>query len=80
MCPAIPVGAHAVTRLMKLDGAAAPSLKLGIAITDGTGAMLMSDALPDPFPTIDIKNTPHTFPLMDSGGTLLMQLDSLTRR
>jgi hypothetical protein len=69
-----------VTRIMHLDGADAPTLALGIAITDTTGAMLTSKALPDPFPRIDFTNIDisDTFSLTDSGGTLLMQLDSLT--
>jgi hypothetical protein len=67
-----------VPRVMKLDGAPAPTLKLGIAITDSTGALLKSDALPDPFPAVDIAHLPHTFSLEDQGGTLLMQLDTLT--
>jgi hypothetical protein len=67
-----------VPRVMKFDGADAPTLKLGIAITDSSGAMLSSEALPDPFPTLDITTKPHTFSLQDSGGTLLMQLDTLT--
>jgi hypothetical protein len=71
-----------VVRTMLFDGAAAPLLKLGIAITDGDGVMLASDALPDPFPTLDIANkvsfkVTHTFSLMDGNGTLLMQLDTL---
>jgi hypothetical protein len=67
-----------VGRAMKLDGTVAPTLKLGIAITDSSGALLGSDALPAPFPTLDITTKPHTFSLQDSGGTLLMQLDTLT--
>jgi hypothetical protein len=67
-----------VPRVMKFDGADAPTLKLGIAITDSSGAMLSSEALPAPFPTLDITTKPHTFSLQDSGGTLLMQLDTLT--
>jgi hypothetical protein len=67
-----------VTRLMKLDGAGDPSLALTIAITDGSGAALTSDKLPDPFPFTNITAFPHTFSLQDSGGTLLMQLDAVT--
>jgi hypothetical protein len=67
-----------VPRVMKFDGADAPTLKLGIAITDSSGAMLSSEALPHPFPTLDITTKPHTFSLQDGGGTLLMQLDALT--
>jgi hypothetical protein len=75
----------AVVRVMKLDGVNAPTLKLGIAITDTSGAMLTSDALPDPFPMVDIADTSsyaisHTFSLSDSGGTLLMQLDTLVNQ
>ncbi|HXU80973.1 MAG TPA: hypothetical protein VN914_06220 [Polyangia bacterium] len=65
-----------VPRVMKVDGAPAPKLKLSIAITGGN-AFLQGDGLPDPFPTIDIAHTPHTFSLEDDGGTLLMQLDAL---
>ena len=77
--------ADTIVRTMKLDGADAPTLKLFIAITDGAGAMLTSDGLPDPFPTVDIANKnnfniSHTFSLQDSGGTLLMQLDSLVNQ
>jgi len=41
---------------------------------------LTSDALPDPFPTIDITAKPHTFSLMDAGGTLLMQLTTFANQ
>ena len=68
-----------VSRLMTFDGNAAPMLKLLIAISDGN-TFFSSDAQPSPFPTIDITTTPHTFSLMDSGGTMLMQLDTLTPR
>jgi hypothetical protein len=72
-----------VVRTMKLDGADAPTVKLSFAVTDGTGAMLASDALPDPFPALDIAHKEggseisHTFSLSDAGGTMLMQLDTL---
>jgi hypothetical protein len=66
-----------VPRVMEVDGAPAAALKLFIAISDGNG-LLQGDALPDPFPAIDIAHTPHTFSLQDQGGTLLMQLDTLT--
>jgi hypothetical protein len=68
-----------VTRIMTFDGAAAPSLSLLIAITRND--LLSSDVEPNPFPAVDITNTAqttHTFSLTDSGGTLLMQLSSLT--
>ena len=73
----------AVVRTMQVDGVAAPALVLFIAITDSSGAMLTSDALPDPFPMINIAdrdggfNISHTFSLTDGGGTLLMQLATL---
>jgi hypothetical protein len=71
-----------VTRIMKLDGADAPKVKLYFAVTDDTGAMLTSDALPDPFPAVDIANDggftiTHTFSLSDDGGTMLMKLSTL---
>jgi hypothetical protein len=69
-----------VVRIMKLNGTAAPALELWIAITDGAGGLLASDALPNPFPSMNIGSTPHTFSLKDAGGTLLVQLDSLTVR
>jgi predicted RNA-binding protein with TRAM domain len=68
-----------ITRIMTLDGTASPMLKLTIAITGGN-TLFTSDAQPNPFPTIDITTTPHTFSLQDGGGTLLMQLDTLTPR
>jgi hypothetical protein len=64
---------------MKIDGVVVPELRLTIAITDETGAMLSSDALPNPFPTVPFPKTSHTFSLQDANGTLLMQLDSLTK-
>jgi hypothetical protein len=73
-------------RTMKFDGADAPALTLSIAITDTSGAMLTSDALPDPFPMVNIANSDggfnisHTFSLKDSGGTLLMQLSTLVNQ
>jgi hypothetical protein len=72
-----------VVRTMQVDAVDAPALVLSIAITDTSGAMLTSDALPDPFPTINIAdadggfNISHTFSLKDGGGTLLMQLTTL---
>jgi hypothetical protein len=66
-----------IVRIMKLDGVDAPSLVLLIAITDTTGAMLSSDAEPNPFPTVPFPSTPHTFSIDDGSSTLLMQLDSL---
>jgi hypothetical protein len=69
-------------RIMKVDGVDAPTLKLFLAISNGLAAdakwNFTSDALPDPFPPIDITKFPHTFSLSDAGGTLLMQLDALT--
>lgn len=65
------------TRVMQVDGAEAPDLQLGFSITDSSGAALTSDAIPWPFP-FD-ASMPHTFSLQDSGGTLLIQLDSISR-
>ena len=62
------------------SGADAPALKLYLSITDGSGAMLTSDALPDPFPAVDVTKAAITFSLMDAGGTLLMQLDTLANQ
>jgi hypothetical protein len=73
-------GLDPVPRIMKLDGTAARDLKLGIAIASGNATFLGSDALPSPFPTIDITHTAHTFSLSDGGGTLLMQLTALTQK
>ncbi|HVR03769.1 MAG TPA: hypothetical protein VMT47_16650 [Polyangia bacterium] len=69
----------AVVRIMKLDDVDAPALKLFIAV-NSSGALLTSDALPDPFPAIDITKLPHTFSLMDEGGSLAMQLDTLVNQ
>jgi len=68
-----------ITRVMTFDGNASPTLKLTIAISDGN-TLFSSDVQPNPFPAIDIANTPHTFSLQDAGGTLLMQLDTLVPR
>jgi hypothetical protein len=65
-------------RIMKLDGVDAPKLSLFIALSGGDGSAWTSDKLPDPFPAIDLAKFPHTFSLEDDGGTLLMQLDTLT--
>jgi hypothetical protein len=70
----------AKVRTMKLDEVDRPNLKLLIAIVDSTAMMLTSDALPAPFPTLDVTKTPHTFSLSDEGGTLLMQLDTLVNQ
>jgi hypothetical protein len=76
----------AVTRIMKLDGVAAPDIVLFLSITDTTGAMLASDALPDPFPMLNIANKDggfeisHTFSIKDKNGTLLMQLSTLAQQ
>jgi hypothetical protein len=75
-----------LVRTMQFDGADAPMLTLFLAITDDTGAMLTSDALPDPFPMVNIANKDggfdisHTFSLADAGGMLLMQLDTLVNQ
>jgi hypothetical protein len=79
-----------VPRIMKLDGVAAPALVLFLAITDTTGAMLTSDALPDPFPKLNIANKDggfeisHTFSIQDTSSSpsssLLMQLDTLVQQ
>jgi hypothetical protein len=69
-----------ITRIMKLDGTDDATLALGLSITDSTGALLASDALPNPFPTVDLTKVNVTFSISDSGGTLLMQLDTLTPR
>jgi hypothetical protein len=69
-----------ITRIMKLDGADDTTLALGLSLTDSTGALLSSDALPNPFPTVDLSKLVVTFSISDSGGTLLMQLDTLTPR
>jgi hypothetical protein len=64
-------------RIMKLDGVDAPMLSLFIAIS-GDATLWASDKLPDPFPPIDPTKVAHTFSLEDEGGTLLLQLDTLT--
>jgi hypothetical protein len=69
-----------ITRIMKLDGADDPTLQLRLSLTDSTGALLSSDALPNPFPTVDVTKLTVTFTIQNSGGQLLMQLDTLTPR
>ena len=68
-----------ITRILKVDGVNHPDLDLWIAISND-GTLLTSDAQPSPFPVINIATTAHTFYLMDDGGTLLMQLDTLVQR
>ena len=65
-------------RMLQVNGAAAPDLQVRFSITDSSGAALATDAPPDPF-SFD-PSMPHTFSLQDGGGTLLLQLDSLSKR
>jgi len=67
-------------RQMSLDGTPNPDLKVSLSITDGTGAAFSSDALPKAFPMLAIGSYTHTFSVRDGGGTLLMQLTSLTQK
>jgi hypothetical protein len=67
-------------RQMKVDGVPAAGLNVSLAITDSSGAAFASDALPSSFPMLGIKSLPHTFWIEDSGGTLLLQLDSMTQK
>jgi hypothetical protein len=73
---ALPVGKrHAVL----VDGNPDPAVQLFLAITDGSGAAFATDDLPARFPLLDIQRFPHTFFVEDAGGSLLMQLDTLTQ-
>ena len=65
-------------RTMQINGTDAADLQVSFAITDSSGAALTSDAAPNPF-SFD-PSMPHTFSVKDIGGTLLLQLDSLSRR
>ena len=65
------------TRMMQINGADAPDLQMRLSVTDSSGVALASDAPPDPF-SFD-ASMPHTFSLQDGGGTLLIQLDSMSR-
>ena len=67
-------------RQMSLDGTANPELKVSLSITDGSGAAFASDALPQSFPLLDIGSYTHTFSITDGGGTLMLQLSSLTQQ
>jgi hypothetical protein len=62
---------------MQVDGVDHQDLTVSFAVTDSTGAAFRDDALPDPFPMLDIVNYPHTFAVEDDGGTLLLQLTEL---
>lgn len=73
-------------RVMSLGGVPNPNVGLFIAFVDSSGNAFASDALPETFafgqpplagPPVSF---PHTFSLSDSGGTLLLQLDSLTQQ
>lgn len=67
------------TRTMLLNGQPSPTLSLWIAITDSGGAAFTSDAAPAVFPFSNMSAYPHTFSVKDSGGTLLLQLSSMTQ-
>jgi hypothetical protein len=66
-------------RVMTFDGQAAPKVSASIAITDASGAAFSSNALPAAFPLLNIASYPHTFSVSDPGGTLLLQLSSMTQ-
>lgn len=73
--------------IMKLDGVADASLKLGLAITDSTGTAFSNDALPAIFPWrlcafngSAPSGPPHTFRLEDATGAVLLQFKSLVQR
>jgi hypothetical protein len=69
-----------VTRVMTVNGSPAPDVEVTLAITDGSGAAFTSDALPAQFPLLNITSYPHTFSVQDDGGTLLMQLSTMTQQ
>jgi hypothetical protein len=69
-----------VTRVMNVNGMPAPDVEVTLAITDGSGAAFTSDALPTRFPMLNISSYPHTFSVQDNGGTLLMQLSTMTQQ
>ena len=69
-------------RVMKLDGVRDPALKVTFAVTDGAGSALSGDRAPTnfPYPDLATKKYPHTFSVVDGGGTLLLQLSSLEQK
>ena len=71
-----------ITRVMTVDGKAAPSLEVLIAITttNDSGSAFSSDVPPTTFPFLDIASYPHTFSVQDDGGTLLLQLSSMKQK
>jgi hypothetical protein len=66
-------------RVMSLNGTRTPDLDLHYSITDGTGAAFSDDKLPKLFPMLNMENYTHTFSLSDDGGTMLMQITSMTQ-
>lgn len=67
-----------VPPVMFVDGVPTPELGLWLSITDGDGASFSSDLLVSPFPMLTPADLFITFSL-DDGGTLLMELDSITQ-
>lgn len=68
-----------VPPVMLVDGVATPELGLWLSITDGDGTSFSSDLLVSPFPMVDPSALFITFSIED-GGTLLMELDTITQQ
>jgi hypothetical protein len=67
-------------RRMTVDGKPNDSLTIWLSITDSSGQAFNDDALPKTFPLTDIASYTHTFSVKDNGGTLLLQLSSVTQK
>jgi hypothetical protein len=76
-----PVGPQGGT--MSVNGTPNTSVQLLLAMTDSSGNAFTNDSLPASFPFArpplanPAPTFPHTFSLVDSGGTLLLQFTSL---
>jgi hypothetical protein len=67
-------------RVCSVDGVMDPSIQIDLSITPETFEPFPDDDLPAEFPFVglDLYGTSITFSVIDSAGTLLMQLDSFT--
>jgi hypothetical protein len=65
-------------RTLKVNGNLTPGLEQFFAITDDSATAFSSDGVPAIWPFNPVTDYPHTFFLEDDGGSLLMQLTTLT--
>lgn len=64
--------------LMTLDFEPAPLVEVWLSLVDDAGTTLTSDALPDPFPFVDLPYYDRSFAVSEPAGTLLIGLTSVS--